>query len=217
MKSKLPKSWSEIKIGQYIQLRRILVDTYPTEIDRQAEILCLFTGKTKKDIDDMPIVELKRQVSALNFISDLTTLPKKIPAFFILNGKVYDVERNMNNITGYQFIDLSTFTKNRDEINENLHKILAVLCIPRKRFFKKGKYNGELVPELAELFYNELSMAVAYPLSVFFCNVMNQLPNSMMEYSDQELMKQKAELDNLMNKLKNDSMITMDGFSPSML
>ena len=183
----LPKSWAEVTIGQFIEARQVLSAEYTLEIDRQVNLLAVFSGKGKAEIEDMPMNEFKQAVERLAFLSDPSTISTKIPAFFTLKGRIYDVHRNMNTITAYQFADLSSLTADPKVITDNMHKILAVLCVPRKYVWMKGKYDGEAMPAVAELFYRRLSIEVAHPLCVFFCNLLPALQKTTLDYSEKQL------------------------------
>lgn len=68
-----------------------------------------------------------------------------------------------------------TFLKDPSAINENIHKILAVLLTPMKFGFIKTKYNGKKHEALANFIDENMPVSIAYPILVFFCNLSGNL------------------------------------------
>lgn len=91
---------------------------------------------------------------------------------FEFNGNIYKVKQTPDQWNTAQFVSMANLTKDRDKIMDVVHIIVAVMCtdddshvIQRSREFQDG-----------------LSIAIAYPLALFFCAVMLKLPPSTLRY-----------------------------------
>ena len=129
-------------------------------IDREIKILSIVTGKPESYFYEMSIERLKRKIRKT--ARRLTRFRQHVPSFFFLAGRLYKVQKDITRITAGQYIDIKTL--NTDNVFENIHVLCAILCRP----VTERKYKGELVPERAKLFYERLSINIAYPLMVFF-------------------------------------------------
>jgi hypothetical protein len=72
-----------------------------------------------------------------------------------------------------QYVSMSNLTKDQSTILDNVHIILAVMCV--------GKDKMD-VEDRSEHFQNNLSISIAYPIALFFCAVMLKLPDNLMDY-----------------------------------
>lgn len=176
---KLPNDWSEITIKDFVFINSIIKDQTYVAFDKEIDLLCYFSKLTIEEVESLPIERFKEYVKKIQF---LFTFPsEKIQDSFIVNGKIYRYDLKKPIQTAGQYIDLMSFTKKPDEIVDNIHNILAVLCI------EEGEnYHGEKHKEVAESFYNHLTMDVVYPLCLFFCNVWKNLIPVIGDYLERE-------------------------------
>jgi len=104
-------------------------------------------------------------------------------------------------MTGAQFIDYSTVCKDvpKEETVYHIHELLGCFC-------SEKEYKG--YTEVAEVFYEKMTMDIAYPYYVFFCNVLTNLLPAMESYLKQETKKQMEKVKKI---LKEDSLKVGDG------
>ena len=207
--NKLPKEWSDVATGQFIELTRILERSYSTELDRNIDLLATLKNTTRAEIEAMRISDIKADVRQTAFLSDISSMPTALPAFFTLKGKLYDVQLDITKITGYQLIDLMSFTRVPSEIPQNIHNIMAVMAIPRRYFWKKGSYSGDRHPQLAQLFYERLPITISRPLALFFWNVWSNLPGGIVDCSLEKLRETEYEMQKVMKNLKQSKTLTV--------
>ena len=120
-----------------------------------------------EELEGMPkheIIELTKQISFFK-----KPLPEKLRKIFRIGFKRYFIELEAKNITAEQFILLNKYTTSEAFTIENLHYIMAVLTYERK-WWKKQPFDKDFEAK-AELFRKELTIDIAYPVSVFFCEV----------------------------------------------
>jgi hypothetical protein len=163
-------SWDKLTIGKWqeaITLDGIRLEGFEASI----ELLRVLSDLTIKDIHALTLIELNNYSAKLNFLN--TPCESKLKDSFKVNGKTFNVNWRLESRTAGQFIDLTSLTKDPDLINQNLHYILSILCLP-----KGEDYNSESFEDRAQLFKEHLTMDVALPMSVFFYKVLTEsLPN----------------------------------------
>lgn len=166
-------SWSKLTIGKWqeaIALKDIRLDGFEASV----ELLKTLSDLTIKDIHALTLVEFNNYSSRLNFLN--TECDSKLVDSFTIQGQKFDVNWRLESRTAGQFIDLTSLTKDPELINQNLHYILSVLCLP-----KGEAYTTETFEERAKLFKEHLTMDIALPMSVFFYKVLAESLPSIMD------------------------------------
>jgi hypothetical protein len=196
--------WNKVSVGQYQQIDIILrSDLLP--LDKELHIYSILFGRPVEWFEELPLSELVKYRQRTEFLKEL---PKDIlTARVKVAQRRYQLTLNIESLTGGDFIDLTTYTKNKDEIIENMHKLLAIFMKPVKPWYYFGKMNVPLKEREADA--KRMVMSDAYPLTLFFCKVLNNLPTAMQDYL-------KKELDKLIKMVrkelkKKDSKSTGDG------
>jgi len=85
-------------------------------------------------------------------------------------GVRYDVITDVYNLNGGQYITLMHLMKDPDKVIDQLHEVMAVFLVPKKRTWygwKKGKYDPERHKEVSEAML-QAPMTIVQPLSAFF-------------------------------------------------
>lgn len=186
---KLPSSWKEITIKNFVEAYDILLDTNYDIIDKNLHLLSALSGQPFSYYETLPLVKLKQAISQVQFMNDLKSIDTRLPLSFIIGKTVYDVVHDPSKLSGGQYIDLMNILSQcstQKEINEHIHDLLAVICVPRRFIFFKGKYDGAQHKEVAELFYHKLTMNVAYPVALFFCKLWEHLTPTIKTYLESE-------------------------------
>lgn len=156
-------NWNELTVGKWqeiIAAESIGFDWY----EKDLRMLSILEGIPFEDVKKRTIGDNKIQKDKMSFLNETPT--DQVKEFFTIEGVEYHANIRVEDKTAGQFIDLTEFTKENDKVNENLHKILAVICLA-----KGSEYNGATVQGRAELFQRHLTMDIAYPLAVFFYTV----------------------------------------------
>jgi hypothetical protein len=180
---KLPKNWNEITIKQYLAIHKILTDKEIDIVDRQVMVLSELLNVSEQYVEALNIDVFKQMVVDTKFLYEVD-IDKRIPIDFEIDGVLYNFDPIKPIKKAGDFIDISHLTKESEEIIYNLHRIMAVLCKP------KGEQSYE---ERCDLFYNKLTIDKAYPISLFFSTVFqNLLPhiqNSLVKENKKNLKK----------------------------
>lgn len=205
-KKRLPRDYSEVTIKQLIELKAIdedkTIDAEPApHLTRALLRLSVFNDVPYEELESMPISELKDDIKKLGF---LDTLPsdKKIE-WFKCGGYWWKVNYDITKLSAGSYIDLDMYVKDPEKVLENTHKIMSLFCTPFK-WLRKTKLPDEVMWDKLK----DVPVSVAYPLTVFFCNLFSNLIKSLPDFLQSEsekLMKEAKELQELhqLSSLKN--------------
>jgi hypothetical protein len=112
---------------------------------------------------------LKEQESVT--IPDISTFPDAWVTEFIVQGEKYFVNQYLTDWNTEQFISMSSLTKEKEAIVDNLHLILATMCYKEKdEDISMTEFNRR-----AELFREHLDVDTAYPIGFFFALLLVKL------------------------------------------
>jgi len=160
----LPKSWSDVTIGQYRQILKI-----GTLGDREKTIAVIraLTGYSKKSLMQLSAFEFKEIMQALAFTN--TQPSGEVKDRFQIDGMTFALIPDLNHLTVGEIMDLEEWVANW---NESLHKIVAVLYRPIVKedalSYDIEPYDSHRALKAAELFDSRVSIEVAYAVSLFF-------------------------------------------------
>ena len=182
-------SYSQMTIETYIELVGIIGVNNPG-FDTNLAIYKLLSGKSHEEVMAMDLQEYKKKVEEFNWIAEYPN--GKVPKSFICEGVEYEVTWDLRKITAAQFIDFSVFTKDKSLINQNLHKIMAVLCVERGQ-----KYNGEAHAKRAEKFHKSLTMDIVAPCAAFFLKLYQDSLPLIQSSLDSEIKKNLKDLEDM--------------------
>lgn len=180
---RIPKSWKEITIRQFIRVDEAIKAEYDEPIDQHIAIIAAVCNVSVDDILRLDKNELPKIVESLSFLHNLDSISTKWPKWFVINGRVFKPVQKLDKLTAGQYIDLMTFAK---DPMPNLHKVLATLCLPVK-WFRAQKYDGRKHAELSQFFYENLTMDIAYPIALFFCKVLENCTPHILDYLEKEI------------------------------
>lgn len=183
----IPKSWAGVTIQQFKDLSKL---DKSDELDFSINTIAIICGMTVDEVESLPIAKIKEITNSLAWMNKM---PEKFVNDFKLNGVKYIVDPSIQKISAAQYIDLNEYVKKG--VTENLDNIMTVFCFPTSGIFRKkpSKYGqGYSLKATAELFNEQLTMDVCYPLSLFFCKLLNKSTPIIKDYLEKELEKLKA-------------------------
>lgn len=161
---KIPKSWNDVTIGQFMELRQSTKDL-SDNFDITNNHIAVLCGITQQDVMAMKVETRNKIVDRIGFI---TTEPEgKFSSTFWHNRKRWKVTDNINKLTASQYVDVSMFIKMG--ASENYHNILGVICQPMRLGVLKRKYDTDKVMKYADEML-DLPVPVAMSIAAFFLN-----------------------------------------------
>jgi len=176
--------YSDLTIKKFLNCK-LISEMQTDPIDRNVRLLAEVSGKTVDEIESLPLTELKAKLKYLANIEDLGEVGK-VRMKFKVKGKWFKVIWKTQELTSGQYIDVSHFTKEPDKIIYNIHNILAAISVPMKYGLIQQKYDGAKHKDIADLLYNHMTIAQAYPIMLFFCKYYEELDSNILTYLVEE-------------------------------
>ena len=176
--------YSDLTIKQFLNCK-LISEMQTDPIDRNVRLLAEVSGKSVDEIESLPLTELKAKLKYLANIEDLGEVGK-VRMKFKVKGKSFKVIWKTQELTSGQYIDVSHFTKEPDKIIYNIHNILAAISVPMKYGLIQQKYDGAKHKDIADLLYNHMTIAQAYPIMLFFCKFFEELDSNILTYLVEE-------------------------------
>lgn len=184
---KLPKGWHEVTIAKFAEYYTLSQSKIKDALDYEVRVISIFSGVSVQEIEKLKTSELVEIAKKLSFLKELPTT--KIPITFKCGANKYKAIITMSDMTTGQFMAFNDILKNvkaEDSVYE-MHRLIAAMCQKQRRgmFYENGQLSFnryEWKNEGAEEIRTKLTMDKAYPLYVFFCNVMERLPNAIRSY-----------------------------------
>lgn len=169
------KSIDELTIKQYLKLKAIA----EAEIDEMQMLVKMYSELSGLDVEDVR----KLSYEELNKINDIKHLENnnKIKLKFKIGNKRFKIIWQEQELSTEQYIDVTHFCS-QNNLEDNLHNILASLAIEVNWVGKTKGYDGSKHKEVAQLFYNNVKIKDVYPLVVFFCEYYQELTRGMLTY-----------------------------------
>lgn len=185
-------SWDKVTVNVYDKLQSAVAAAEVTGIEevdlinKEIAIIATLADVDEDVIADLTHSEFVRLSKQCNFISQMPKVD--IRENYTLNGKKYNVFRDIQNMTMSQYVDFQLLYKDREK---NFKKLLACFLIPAGKQY--GEYN---VAEVIEDIGNHLSITDANSILFFFVIAFQSLIKTMVNYSIKQMTK-------LMKKEKN--------------
>jgi len=196
----IPTSWKDINIDTYIKLVPVL-ETEQEPITRIINILCVLTGKKREEVREIQLTDYHKIMEKMEFLQ--YEVPTKLESRILnFNGNYYEFKLNAENLLFGEYINAMEILNSKSEnaVIDNLDKILASICRPVEKKlgkWKEKKMTSKLLQETIKVFREQMSIADAYPIAVFFCNhshdLMNDIKTSLITQAAE--MAQEVEMD----------------------
>ena len=190
--------FEKITISQFIKCKTIAeLETDP--LNRNIKLLAELTNKTFDEVESMPIDKLKLALKSFSEIENLNP-NARVKMDFKVNGRRFKCIWQTQKLTAAQYIDTTSFCKDEASIINNIHNILAAICVEKTWYGKVKKYDGVNHKEVADLFLNHMKIEVAYPIMLFFCRYYKELADNILIYLEQEAEKALAKVKPILDK-----------------
>ena len=176
--------FEKITISQFIKCKTI-AELESDPLNRNIKLLAELTGKSFDEIESMPIDKLTIALKSFSEIESLNS-DAKIKMDFKIKGRRFKCIWQTQKLTAAQYIDATSFCKDEASIINNIHNILAAICVEKTWYGKVKKYDGINHKEVSDLFYNNMKIEVAYPIMLFFCKYYKELAANILIYLEQE-------------------------------
>jgi len=182
MKLTVPTSWQDITVEQFQRIHKLNTSDLAKEdpIDYLLSLISICCKESYETISKFSIEQINTVGARLQFIQAMPP-QKKIEQVIKLNRE-YLCELAIEKISAGQYIDLKNYIKHG--VIENIHNILTCFYIPRMEKYAQTK------PEIIANQFLKMSIADAYPIAVFFWNLVNSSMEIIQDYLVSETMDQ---------------------------
>ena len=190
--------FEKITISQFIKCKTIAeLETDP--LNRNIKLLGELTNRSFHEVESMPIDKLKLALKSFSEIENLNP-NARVKMDFKVNGRRFKCIWQTQKLTAAQYIDATSFCKDEASIINNIHNILAAICVEKTWYGKVKKYDGVNHKEVADLFLNHMKIEVAYPIMLFFCRYYKELADNILIYLEAEAEKALAKVKPILDK-----------------
>lgn len=146
----MKKSWRDVTINDYYDLRARLEDEALNEYDREIIKIAFAAEMPEEDVWNLSIPEFRKlQVERL-WMDSFNVADRNKFGIIELNGHRYKVDTDMQSFTVAQYIDFQTFYPKRKTDEKVLGNILACFLIPEKKKYGEGYDIRETVQDINE-------------------------------------------------------------------
>lgn len=122
-------NWQNVTVFQWQQLMELFTKSKDmTELDLSVKAASILTGMTEHQIDSMHLKDLGAILDSIKFIHE-EIQPKPVK-WLKVAGKRYKCIYDIRNMPAARYIESKHFAQ---DVNGNLHKIMACMVIPQKR------------------------------------------------------------------------------------
>lgn len=130
-------NYKDLTIAKYQQLLSIDWNDMD-EVDRQVTMISILSDKDEDEILNLPLTEYTKLAAQTEFLLKEPDVKKRKPNKIRINGKEYEVLKEVKDMTAGQYIDYQQYLSLND-INKFLPNILSCFIIPKGK--KYGEYN----------------------------------------------------------------------------
>jgi len=217
MKIKVPTSWKEVTVRQFIELTKVK-DLGFDELDTSLRIISILTGVDDIELVNISLTDLKKLMNAIKFIDNHDSEP--LEDFSLkLDGNRYRIEWDATKLIAGEYIDIQSYIDKG--AHENIHKIMATYLKPvnyfglrKKDCYKKSKegkwvQTSESREKTAKLILDHLTMDKVFSINGFFLSRWKRLTKATLLYLEQKKTKKMREIKRRL--LKEGLLTHMDG------
>lgn len=136
-KIKIKNSWESLTYGEYMQLVQIGEANIP-ENYKTTHLLSILTGESVEDIESLQITTFMKLVPHLQFLNEK---PKDVEHKneYEVNGRKYIVQADVDKICTAQFLDYSSYIKEKYDTNgPNTVKLASCFLVPEGHKYGDG-------------------------------------------------------------------------------
>lgn len=156
------KSYSELPVDRYLEIRD-LINEECEPLDLQVKLVSILDGRSEEDVLNMNINDYHELVQQSGFLVELPKPSKSIPNKITINGKKYQLQKDVSKFTTAQYIDYQTMTA-REDREKILPYILSCFIVPEGKRYNDGYDIAEVIKDIGA----HLSVQDAVNICFFF-------------------------------------------------
>lgn len=190
-------NYKDLTIAKYQELYSVDWENME-EIDRQVTIISILSDKTEDEVLALPLAEYSKMAAQTEFLAKEPNVKNRTPNKVKINGKEYEVLKDVKDMTAGQYIDYQQYLSLND-ITKYLPYLLSCFIIPKGK--KYGEYNVDVVINDIR---NNMSVEEALNIAGFFMKKFRTSIEGMLLYLGwkMKMAKRKTKDETVKNKLE---------------
>lgn len=188
------RSYDDMSVGIFIEVKDILKDKTTSELEKKVRLLAILNNKSEEEIMGIPIPKLTSMVSSMEFLSQQPKT-KTPPNEITLNGNVYEIKYDVQNITTAQYIDFQTFIKDYEKY---MVELASIVIIPKGKKYNEGYDIVAVQRDIRDY----MSIVDLSSICFFFVQLYKGLMGSLASYSIRQMKKMMRREKNKVMKIK---------------
>lgn len=165
-------SFAALPVGTWLQILDVQDDPDREDIDKQVGTIALLTGRSERDILNLPIAEYSRLARKADFLGVVPARLPRVARTYQAGTFKLRPALNLQKITAAQYIDFHTFVPEGDK---RLVELLSIALVPEGAGYNDGSYDIEAVKDAIRA---EITVEQALSLTAFFLTKLASLIRS---------------------------------------
>lgn len=155
-------SFAALPVGTWLQILDVQEDTAREDIDKQVGTIALLTGRTERDILNLPLTEYSHFARKAAFLAEAPERLPRVARTYKAGTYILCPALDLQKITAAQYIDFHTFAPEGDK---RLVELLSIALVPGGAGYNDGSYDIEAVKDAIREY---ITVAQALSLTAFF-------------------------------------------------
>lgn len=155
-------SFAALPVGTWLQILALQEDTAREDIDKQVGTIALLTGRTERDILNLPLAEYSHFSSKAAFLAEAPARLPRVARTYRAGTYILRPALDLQKITAAQYIDFQTFAPEGDK---RLVELLSIALVPEGAGYNDGSYDIDAVKDAIREY---ITVAQALSLTAFF-------------------------------------------------
>lgn len=195
---KLPYSFEDMTLSQFMQLHELEQDKGIDILDRQLKKLSILSGKSVEYLETLDIKDIKNYLNKVAYTSNAPTEMRVVPRFRV-KGMLLKPTMSLQEMKVNQLVDFYSLLKASDgKYIQSANKLLSVMFKPLK-LFKESVYSPESHAKISELLLSA-KVGDCLGLLFFYLNFWNKCAPIMSRYLENN----NKVIAEIMNEIMND-------------
>lgn len=211
MKNKPMKSWRDVSINEFYEIKDISEDETLTEYDKTVSLTAYVNQMDEQDVWNLPITKFKQLQKEREWMQEFKFDTKKSFKKITINNNKYTVDVNLQHFNVAQYIDFQTYWPMRDNMRDVIGNILAIFIIPKGHSYNEGYDIAEVIDDIK----SSIDIMTANEILFFFLSSYQTLMKVSVSYlkwmTKRKFKKDKLKTKQLEEQIQNLEKLISDG------
>lgn len=215
MENTIKKSWRDISINEYYQLKDISDDTEMEEYEKEVALIAFLNNMTESEVWNLDINKFRKLQVEKTWLYEFNFDKSKNFKKIEIKGNKYNVNIDLQKMNVAQYIDFQTYWPQRDNMRQIIGNLLAIFIIPKGHKYNEGYDIDEVISDIKE----NIDIMTAQEILFFFLSsyqisiriMLNYLNWKMKRLKKKSNPKKKEIIENIQKEIQNLEKLILDG------